>query len=647
MTRIPTYATYINMMNQTIRNKETFDLYNFQSITGLKSQSYSGYGMSAYSIVSLEASLTVTNNFMENNKVLTTELKTMSTSLDAVSKSINEFKSMLTSFSGMDLEDITPDYTGGEITFKSDTPADYLNKNITIDGVKYTFTDNDTPVDGSEVVNINGLTSAEDIMNALYAKVQAQVPNNPDIKVEGSKMTFPLYTVNGTSTVLADSNVVETGTPHEMNQDQYLNMQQLQNQAFASLKMLVDSLNTFANGKYLFGGGVSKESPVDFPFTTLEEFQSYYDGINITYPTNSSANLSNYSVNAEDTGAITLHQNPGTNTGTITAEKAGGFLKENISANDKTTGKLTFNADKNTINATEYGAFNTLSEGDTIVIGGDGAGNNAKAYVIKSISTDGKTITVSEDTPIVEDLVVTPDNTAANKVTFSSSFPVGAIINMDGFNNRNIASNVQVTGISDDGSTLYVTADPDRFPDMTIPASSKWSLNSESYYKGGDLSSEKRISENQSITLDINAKDPAFEKLFRALGQIAQGNLVDTRNPAEGMDTLIDINDTINRVTESLDLIQSAIFNSGENASVKNADLYTVTAKVNSSSVILNSVSENQTLVKSNLENNITSLKNVDKTEATVKALLAYNNLAASYSVLQQATSLSLLNYLK
>ena len=67
MTRIPTYATYINMMNQTIRNKETFDLYNFQSITGLKSQSYSGYGMSAYSIVSLEASLTVTNNFMENN----------------------------------------------------------------------------------------------------------------------------------------------------------------------------------------------------------------------------------------------------------------------------------------------------------------------------------------------------------------------------------------------------------------------------------------------------------------------------------------------------------------------------------------------------------------------------------------------------
>ncbi len=644
MTRIPTYATYINMMNQTIRNKETFDLYNFQSITGLKSQSYSGYGMSAYSIVSLEASLTVTNTFMENNKILETELKTMSTSLDAVSKSINEFKSMLTSFSGMDLEDITPDYTGGEITFKSNSVADYLNKNITIDGVMYTFTDNDTPITGSEIININGLTSADEIMNALYTKVQ---PDNPDITIDGNKMTFPLYTVNGTSTILADTNVVETGTPHTMNQDQYLNMQQLQNQAFASLKMLVDSLNTFANGKYLFGGGVSKESPVNFPFTTLEEFQSYYDGINITYPTNSSANLSNYSVNAEDTGAITLHQNPGTNTGTITAENVGGFLKESISANDKTTGTLTFNADKNTINATEYGAFNTLSEGDTIVIGGDGAGNNAKAYVIKSISTDGKTITLSEDTPIVEDLVVAPDNTDANKVTFSSSFPKGTVINMDGFNNRNIASHVQVTGISDDGTTLYVTADPDRFPDVTIPASSKWSMQGESYYKGGDLSSEKRISENQSITLDINAKDPAFERLFRALGQIAQGNLVDTRNPAEGMDTLIDINDTINRVTESLDLIQSAIFNSGENSFVKNADLYTVTAKVNSNSVVLNSVSENQKLVINNLENNIHSLKNVDQTEASVKALLAYNNLAASYSVLQQATSLSLLNYLK
>lgn len=647
MVRIPTYATYINMMNQTLKNKETLDLYNFQAITGLKSQSYSGYGMSAYSIVSLESSLTVTNNFMQNNEILGVEVKTMNTSLDSIYKSINEFKSALTNFSGLDLEDITPDYTGGEITFKSGNPADYIGKDITIDGVKYTFTNDNNPVAGSEIVNINGLTTSDDIMNALNAKVQAQVPNNPDIKVDGSKMTFPLYTVNGSSTVLADKNIVETGTPHEMSQEQYQTMQQLQSQAFSTMKMLVDSLNTFANGKYMFGGGVSSEPPVNFPFTSLEEFQQYYDGINIKYPTNSSSNLSNFGVNAKDTGDITLHLNPGTNTGSITAANAGGFLKDAINANPKTTGTLTFNADKNTINATEYGAFNTLSAGDTLVIGGDGAGANGKAYVIKSVSEDGKTITVDESTPIAADAVINPDSTPGNQVKFSTSFPVGSVINMDGFDNRNLAPNVQVTGISDDGTTLYVTVDPDRFPDGTITASSKWSLSSDSYYQGGDLSSEKRISENQSITMDINAKDPAFEKLFRALGQIAQGNLVDTRNPADGIDSTIDINDTINRVEEALQMINEGIFNAGENAKVPNADLYTVMAKMNANAVVLNDVAANQKQVKANLENNVHSLKNVDQTEAAVKALLAYNNLSASYSVMQQAMSLSLLDYLK
>ena len=73
--RVPTYATYMNIANATIKNKNMVDLYSFQSITDLKSMNYSGYGMSASSIVSLEASLGVTNTFMENNKRRMTNLK--------------------------------------------------------------------------------------------------------------------------------------------------------------------------------------------------------------------------------------------------------------------------------------------------------------------------------------------------------------------------------------------------------------------------------------------------------------------------------------------------------------------------------------------------------------------------------------------
>lgn len=645
--RVPTYATAMNLMNQTLRNKETFDLYNYQSITGLKSPNYSGYGMSAYNIVSLEATLGVTNNFMENNKILTTETKTINTSLDAIQKSINDFKSMLTQFGGMDLEDITPDYTGGELTF-SDNADVYTGETITINGRQYTFAADNT----GNNIDISGLTPgsptyAEDVMSAMKNKIQATDPDTfAKMTFDGGKATFPLYTVNGTSSVL-NANGVTTGTPHEMNQDQYLKVKELQNMAFTTMKTLADSLNTSANGKYLFGGGVSTQAPVNFPFKTLEEFQSYYDGINIKYPSNPSADLSNRKVDASDTGSLTFElDGANTNKGTITAANAGGFLKKTIDANANTTGDLIFNSDTNTIKATQNGAFNTLKAGDTMVIGGGDAGGNAKAYVIKSISADGKTITVDESTPVAADMTVTDGGDA----TFSTSFPVGSVISMNGFGN-NLPSNVQVTGISPDGTELYVTVDPDYFPahgaPVTVPASSKWSMSCESYYKGGSLDSQKMVSDNQSISFDINAADPAFEKMFRALGQMAQGNLVDTRNPADELDSLINSQGTVNDVEGAMNLIQSALFNGGKDSSNKNSDFYTVQAKVNSNLVVLNNIEANQKMVVANLENNIGSLKNVDKTEAAVNALLAFNNLEASYSVLQQAMSMSFLNYMK
>ncbi|MFR8205733.1 MAG: hypothetical protein ACLU99_04910 [Alphaproteobacteria bacterium] len=114
-----------------------------------------------------------------------------------------------------------------------------------------------------------------------------------------------------------------------------------------------------------------------------------------------------------------------------------------MTSNAENAGTLTFNQDANTINATQYGAFNTLKAGDTLVLGNTGANNGA--YVIKSISADGKTITLEDSTPLKA------DETAGDGVTFSTSYPIGSVIEMDGFD-KNIATQVQVTGISDDGN---------------------------------------------------------------------------------------------------------------------------------------------------------------------------------------------------
>lgn len=658
MTRVPTYATYMNMVNQATNLRSKLDLYSFQASTGLKSPTYSGYGMSAYNIVSLEASLNITENFMNTNDILNVEIEVMNTSTSSIQDLINDFKSQLLSFSGMDLDQINPDITGGEITFTSGNPSDYVGKTLTINGTEYTFVDDNPqyadvehPINLQSVIDDAGNHTAEEnaaaVLDAMKTQMEADGTWSADFSIdtEKNKFEFPLYTINGTSTLL-NTDSVEMGEPHTMSSEQYQTMQQLQQSAFTTMMAIVDSLNTFANGKYLFGGGVSTQAPVDFPFQTLEEFQAYYNGSSITYPGNAAAQLSSWEVDGSQTGSITLERDDTmSDRATITAN-GGSFLTTKVTAGAEATGNLSFDADDNTIKATQYGAFNNLSAGDTLVIGGNDAGGNAKAYVIKSVSEDGKTITV-EDTNggIAEDMEIAN----GGDLTFSSSFPVGTVVNMDGFGS-NISPQVQVTGISDDGTQLYVTVDTSRFPAngeaQTFAADGNWSMTSESYYQGGDLSSEHRISENQSITMDITAADPAFEKIFRALGEIAQGNLTTSLDPTMEIDGTIDFDNTATRVEDALNLISEALFNGGKSTSASNGDLYTIQAKIDSHLVILNQTAENQTLVKNNLENSITSLKSVDKDEAALQAVLASYNLQASYAVMQMAMSTTILDYL-
>ena len=636
ITRVPTYNTYMNLVDQTMNLKTKVDLYSYQMTTGIRYQEYSGYGMQAHTIVNLESMLGVTSKYIDSNKLITIENNALTTALESIQSSMTDFKSTLVSAIGMDLESASPDSTGGSLTFGSNNVADYMNTTLTINGVQYTFSNNNT----GNNIDISGAQNGTEVMQAL----QNKLPANPEFSFEGDTFTFPLYTIDGTSSVLEVTGVT-TGDPHVMSDDQYNQLTTLQNTAFSTMKMLVDALNTQVNGKYIFGGGETNTAPISFPFGNLEEFQDYYDGENILFPSNPSALMCNKDYTTNDTGAITIASTGG-NTGTLTAANAGAFLNEAVNGNAQTTGELTFSTFNNTITATQYGAFNTISEGDSLVISGDGAGANAKVYTVKSISADGKTITVDDSTPIEADLTITPDNTdTAQTVNFQTSLPVGTILNMNGFNDNNLASHIQITGVSADGSTLMFTADPSQIPNTTYQPSKDISMDAETYYEGGSLVSEKVISDNQSITFDITGGDAVFQKMFEALGTIAQGNIVDSFDATQGETG--DINTTLNRLNTAMDWVSSSIYSSGVTSQdVNNPDIYTVLAKVNSNSLVLNNVTEMQTTVEANLENSIYSIKNVDQNKAAIMALMAMNNLNASYACLQQVMNISLLNYM-
>lgn len=648
MVRVPTYNSYMNLLNRTLSTKSQIDLYSFQTTTGLKAPTYSGYGMSAYNIVNLESALGVAQNFMENNKLLDVELKAMNTSMQSINNAVNDFKSMLYSFGASDADNMNPDQTGGEISFTDNNEASYLGKTITVDGIKYTFADNaDEPnnIDLSVIQADSGNDDyAEKVMGLLKDKIDP-AGTNTDYVFEGNKFSFPLYTINGSSTVLGAEGV-KTGEPYSMNVDKATALKDLQNTAFATILALTDSLNISANGKYLFGGGNATNAPVQFPFRTLDEFQAYYDGVNIKYPTSASANLSNMKFTAEDTGALTISKVEG-NRYSISTEKAGGFLNKVAEGGAKTTGDVTFNSDKNTITATEYNAFRSIKAGDTLVVGRGGDGSDDLSLIVKSVSDDGKTITFEDIDG--HKIPASADGKIANgeNLTFSTSLPVGAVINMNGMDN-NVAERVQVVSVNTDGS-LNVTADPNHFnaDTVTIPASSKWEMNTTSYYQGGTLDTERRISGHQSIMMDVNAGDGAFEKLFRVLGQIAQGNMVDTRDLSQEFDGLIDPSAADKTFGSVIELLQSAINNSGDLNPTTNSSLSGVSAKLSSDYVALSNNTESLSLASTNLENSVDELKTVDQTEAAIKALTASTNLQASYSVLSNIMNLSLVNYLK
>jgi len=547
MVRVPTYANYMNLLNQSMSTKSMVDLYSYQAVSGIKYANYAGYGMNASNIVGMEASYSVMQTFIDNNTVLNTTVTAMSTVMESVEDAVSSFKGQLN----------------------------------------------------------NALSALSDLKNGSQLSVEASASIN-----------------------------------------------ELQMVAYSGMSLLSDSLNTSVAGKYIFGAG-SSNAPTQFQFDSLEKFQAYYDGVNISYPTTSNAVLSNRDCNAQSSGNLTISKENGMAENEFLLSADRGFLSTAVTGGEATTGTLSFSAVDNTLKAEVRGAFNTIGAGDTLMFtDSDGI---SKAYVVEKVSADGKTITFSENTRVETDAQYpngynnqdAQDN--QKPVTISTSFAAGSVVNFGENSNVNspVAPRFEIKGITDNGD-LIVTADPTYFPEdidqtaVVVGEDDGWSLTSESYYVGGSATETFRVSENQNITLDISANDNVFNKLFRAFGMIAQGNMV--RTDEDG--NVVNADEVNELVNSAMDLLQSAVDNNGKATNGKNETLSLVIAKVSANYVTLDNVQKSLAATQSNLENSVYSIKNVDKAEASVKLLAAQNSLEASYQVLTNVLNMSLLNYM-
>jgi flagellin-like hook-associated protein FlgL len=411
-------------------------------------------------------------------------------------------------------------------------------------------------------------------------------------------------------------------------------VQDIQEKAFNALSQIAFFLNQKVDGKYVFGGGRSDTPPINFPYDSLSQFQQTYDGIGKVFPSSRVANLvdisfPNVSVNYQ---SVTVGGNPYNEV----SAGAGSFITQNLTTSAFGTLVFTNVGANGKITATTPGAFKSLQVGQTFLLnntdpGQGGATANNGVYTITAVSPDGNTITLDQN--------VNAGTEPAGSVNIGLTVPNGTTLALSGSSNGNNGAytvkwptNAELAaagynlsgGQVADGSILLTN------PPVVSATSETVSLDSTAFMQGSSLTTFQKISDTQSIKLDVTGLDPAFEKLIRGLGVLAQGDLI--KNPTRAQDALTFVND--------------AIEHSSLQPTEERSDLQSVQDRISLNLKQLKDMHDQQTEFLTFLQNRRGDIINADPTETAVRLNAESNSLQVSYATLARIQKLSLLNYI-
>lgn len=393
----------------------------------------------------------------------------------------------------------------------------------------------------------------------------------------------------------------------------------LQEQAFKALETVEALLSTENEGKYLYSGSQVRTAPVDLGLTTLADFQAQFDGNAVTYPTTREAHLFNIALDHADTGDLTFDQA----TGTIAAASAG--------------------------------VFSRIEEGTVITVAGT-AGNNQRFTVtgntgtvltvkteMLSVSEAALAATLTGPDDVVLDAVATGGLTidaAAGTITAAETGSLedllpGTVVTLDGA--PSASNNTSYTVLENDGTTLTIA---EHVVTDETPAPATSTITVASYYQGDDVDSEHRADAQRTLTVDLNAMDPVFEKVIRALGILAQGDY--------GSEGGLDQNPE--RVEAALYLVNSAMERAVDGTPPYGTEavgnLEDLTMEVGLSRSLLAESNERLENHIGLLETEIGNTESADSTEVSVLLLDQINTLETSLATIARVRQLSLADYL-
>ncbi len=273
------------------------------------------------------------------------------------------------------------------------------------------------------------------------------------------------------------------------------------------------------------------------------------------------------------------------------------------------TGDLTFDADADTITAGVAGSLSSIPVGAKIDISAGADANNQGPYTV--ISNDGTTIRVAG--------------------TYNAS--------------------------AADGGTASITSYGDIGTTQTAPAT----ITVNSYYQGNREPLTHRFSKTQSVAMDLNAADAAFEKTIRALGIIAQGawddgsGNVGDGGPSTAPPTRGSLAWHPERLDEALWLLDAALeintsstppYGTADQTGANRSNIGQVEQKVGRWQVLIHSSNERHQELINFYSVQITDIENIDPLEATTNLLSDKRALEVSYQALSTIMDLSLHKFL-
>ncbi len=219
-------------------------------------------------------------------------------------------------------------------------------------------------------------------------------------------------------------------------------VEQIQADAFRALKEIQNLLNTEADGRYIFGGGTVRTEPVSFGLSTVEAFQSVFDGARVSVPTTRDANLENFSISRSSVDLNPAH---------LTFEQA-----------DAGTGKSRINT------TASSGQFQNIAAGTTITISGTVDGLNDGIYTVDSVDPNGLWIDVRTEQLTDEATPVDATFTYPNPEDPRQSVTTPALVTFDRRTNTITAVNADALEAIPEGSVITISGTANNNGSFTV-----------------------------------------------------------------------------------------------------------------------------------------------------------------------------------